>query len=502
MLMRKILVFLLSLLVFSHLFYFTNTVSAQVGQCSQFGVGPVSSGKTVLEQDPDTTLAFTQDFSANTYDLFLRKNPNLPLVPAQTVLRRTVNLAAQGKLEFRLGPLESSYVRTSTLSILPVDFKELYTFELWQGGNKICNYDDKNGFYVGYGPLECIPTIIPNTVGKNEGFVFSVSNMTAGQYDVKYQITGASEQILPVGRMIIDRGGKGSVVYAAGFTVPQTYAIYLHYAALFGSRPLCNKVSLLVEDIHSAPPISLIPTLEAKPAVVGRGGVAIVNWGNLLTSRTASSALQFFKPDGSFFFGKQLSGSSCIDPNPIALANNKTGSCVVNVATSWDFGKYRVDLVDVTRTPNVILTTVEFEVSSTAAPVLTPTPGVSGCGPGAGCVVSAGQPCTYKFSVGKLTPFSATGPGLSTAIGCIPTNPKDLIAAFYLLAISIGGGVAFLMMIYGVFQLLTSAGSPEGLKNGQAIITNAIIGILFILLSVLLFQTIGFNILRLPGFNP
>ncbi len=91
--------------------------------------------------------------------------------------------------------------------------------------------------------------------------------------------------------------------------------------------------------------------------------------------------------------------------------------------------------------------------------------------------------------------------GLQTAIGCIHTDPKALIEDLLKLATGIGGGIAFLLMIFGAFRMITSQGNPQELKEGQEIFTNAIIGLLFIIFSVLLMQIIGVNILNLPGFS-
>ena len=54
-------------------------------------------------------------------------------------------------------------------------------------------------------------------------------------------------------------------------------------------------------------------------------------------------------------------------------------------------------------------------------------------------------------------------------------------------------------MLYGVFIVTTSAGIPDKLKEGSEIITSAIAGLIFVLLSVFLLNLIGINILGLPG---
>lgn len=103
---------------------------------------------------------------------------------------------------------------------------------------------------------------------------------------------------------------------------------------------------------------------------------------------------------------------------------------------------------------------------------------------GANCTSAAGQLCDGDK-------------GIATAIGCIPTNPADFINALFKFGLGIGGGIAFLLMVFGAIEMITSAGNPESLKAGQERFTNAIIGILFIVFSVLLLQIIGVDILSI-----
>lgn len=92
-------------------------------------------------------------------------------------------------------------------------------------------------------------------------------------------------------------------------------------------------------------------------------------------------------------------------------------------------------------------------------------------------------------------------PAISTAIGCIHTNPATLAKDILTFVIGISGGLAFLIMLLGTFQMLTSAGNPETLNAGKDRLTSAIIGLLFIIFSVLLLQIIGVSVLSIPGFG-
>ncbi len=88
-----------------------------------------------------------------------------------------------------------------------------------------------------------------------------------------------------------------------------------------------------------------------------------------------------------------------------------------------------------------------------------------------------------------------------TALGCLSTEPSEFVATFLSFAIKIGGGIAFLLMLWGGFQIMTSTGDPEKLNQGKSILTSAAVGLLFLIFSVLLLRIIGIDILQLPGWQ-
>lgn len=93
------------------------------------------------------------------------------------------------------------------------------------------------------------------------------------------------------------------------------------------------------------------------------------------------------------------------------------------------------------------------------------------------------------------------GAAVATAIGCIHTEPLQFAQDLLKFVLGISGGLAFLMMLLGAFQMLTSAGNPETLNAGKSRLTSAIIGLLLVIFTLLLLQIIGFDILHLPGFS-
>lgn len=89
-----------------------------------------------------------------------------------------------------------------------------------------------------------------------------------------------------------------------------------------------------------------------------------------------------------------------------------------------------------------------------------------------------------------------------TAIGCVSTSAEasgGFFSSIMMIFVGLGGGLALVLMLYGVFIVTTSAGIPDKLKEGSEIITSAIAGLIFVLLSVVLLNLIGINILGLPG---
>jgi len=131
-------------------------------------------------------------------------------------------------------------------------------------------------------------------------------------------------------------------------------------------------------------------------------------------------------------------------------------------------------------------TTYCFLGTNTVQPLVTPTPtNVPTPKPGDNPVFCNGK------NIDK---------GINTAIGCIPVGSgNELINAILNIAIGLGGGIALALILYGVFIVTTSAGMPDKLKAGSEIITSAVVGLIFVLLSIFLINLIGINILGIPG---
>jgi len=124
-------------------------------------------------------------------------------------------------------------------------------------------------------------------------------------------------------------------------------------------------------------------------------------------------------------------------------------------------------------------------------------------------------PCGGATAAGPFTCGGGTTPviiypihgscgdtAIDSALGCIPYGEGNEFIGWLLKnIIFIATGVAFLLMAFGALQIITSAGNPDKIKAGQELITSAISGILFIILSVFLLRLVGVEIFKIPGFG-
>lgn len=88
-------------------------------------------------------------------------------------------------------------------------------------------------------------------------------------------------------------------------------------------------------------------------------------------------------------------------------------------------------------------------------------------------------------------------PGIVTAIGCLPYHPFEFLRSFRGVLISMGGGIALLLMIIAAFFVLTSKGNSEQIQRGKEIFTSALIGLLILISSVFLLRLISVDLLDL-----
>ncbi len=89
-------------------------------------------------------------------------------------------------------------------------------------------------------------------------------------------------------------------------------------------------------------------------------------------------------------------------------------------------------------------------------------------------------------------------------IGCIDvdqSNPGGFVRVILRFVTGIIGGLAFLGILAGGFQLLTAAGDPIRIASGKNTVMGAGGALLLVVFSVFLLQFIGLNLLGIPGFG-
>lgn len=96
---------------------------------------------------------------------------------------------------------------------------------------------------------------------------------------------------------------------------------------------------------------------------------------------------------------------------------------------------------------------------------------------------------------------AGTPKGIWTAVGCIKTEPQSIVATFIKIGLGAAGGVALLMILASSFVITTSSGDAKKYNEAKEMMTNAIIGLVFIIMSVSILQFVGVTLFHIPGFG-
>jgi len=87
--------------------------------------------------------------------------------------------------------------------------------------------------------------------------------------------------------------------------------------------------------------------------------------------------------------------------------------------------------------------------------------------------------------------------GATASFSNLTTRTNDIVTGSTMIA----GGIAFLLIVVGAFQIVLSAGNPDRIKAGKEMITAALSGLFLIIFSVFILKLIGADILQIPGFE-
>ncbi len=76
----------------------------------------------------------------------------------------------------------------------------------------------------------------------------------------------------------------------------------------------------------------------------------------------------------------------------------------------------------------------------------------------------------------------------------VPRSEGDfiqLVQTVITLAYSLAGVIAFGILIYGGYMMMTSAGDPQNMKKGQDALVGAVVGLIVVLVSGIILNFIG-----------
>ena len=88
---------------------------------------------------------------------------------------------------------------------------------------------------------------------------------------------------------------------------------------------------------------------------------------------------------------------------------------------------------------------------------------------------------------------------IKTAVGEVPTDPTGFIKWLFGLILGMGGGIALLLIIYSGYKLMASRGDPEKTKGAKETFTSALVGLIFLIFSMVILQVIAGTIINIPG---
>jgi len=85
---------------------------------------------------------------------------------------------------------------------------------------------------------------------------------------------------------------------------------------------------------------------------------------------------------------------------------------------------------------------------------------------------------------------------INTALGCFGIRDPNVFIIYVLrTGIGLGGGLAFILMVYAGFMVMTSSGDPRRLTAGKELLTAAIAGLLFLVGGTYILRLIGVDLL-------
>ncbi len=90
---------------------------------------------------------------------------------------------------------------------------------------------------------------------------------------------------------------------------------------------------------------------------------------------------------------------------------------------------------------------------------------------------------------------------IKTSLGKINVVPEQFVGSLFKIFLSAASISGFIIFLYAGYKILTSGGNKEKVGEAREQIKAVILGILFIVISLVILETLGVDILKIPGFN-
>jgi peptidoglycan hydrolase-like protein with peptidoglycan-binding domain len=87
-----------------------------------------------------------------------------------------------------------------------------------------------------------------------------------------------------------------------------------------------------------------------------------------------------------------------------------------------------------------------------------------------------------------------------TGVGILSTRAGEFISSVFRILLAGAGAIALLLIIRAGYKIMTSEGNQEKVKEGRDQLVAAIVGLMFLIFSLVFLQVIGVDLLRIPGF--
>lgn len=395
----------------------------------------------------------------------------------------------------------------------------------------------------------------PSELTIESSYTINASSVPAGQqFAVRFNpAPGNPSSPLPLNSSGTSDGNGN---YSGGFTIPSdfypgTYSLSLGPRGTFGTAPYCNLTSGNINVVKAgttiAPPTSTpTPSFSTSCSIDGSPSELTTGENYALTASSLAANQNFFVQL------YQTSGSGTGTPIAAISVSNKSdrdgnlkGSFTLPPHTSFGFSlgttsisadAYLVDNTNLQQCPLSpgTLTINESAAEQTGSYYFDKnTSSCQTCTPPTGltidntqCVFNDLQSCqnfantikTYssvlspppppcnegKDANGNDTKDAAkivTCTAVNSAVGPFSTDPGGIIKDLFVLLLGMGGGWAVYLISTSGYELMFSNGNAEQIKEAQDKITSAIVGLIFMILSVAILQIIGVQVFQFPGFG-